>query len=94
MATGQPRLWMNIALGMKRGESLAPNLSIIVESRLKQKMQTRSYRLGRNPRVYPEQASSRTPLACCAEPTGSRRERFCCVPPTVGQTLRRSKKGE
>jgi hypothetical protein len=71
----------------ERGESLVPNLSIIVESRLKQKMQTRPYRLGRNPRVYPEQASSRTPLACSAEPTGSRRKRFCCVPPTVDQSL-------
>ena len=97
MATGQPRLGMSMlglgqailrmVPGMKRGEFLAPNLSIIVESRLKQKMQTWPYRLGRNPRVYPEQASPRTPLACCAEPTGSRQERFCCVPPTVGQSL-------
>ncbi len=71
----------------ERGESLASGLSIIVESRLKQKMQTRSYSLGRNPRVYPEQASSRTPLDCSAEPTGSRRKRFCCVPPTVDQSL-------
>jgi hypothetical protein len=80
-------LWMSVALGMERGESLAPSLSIIVESRLKQKMQTWSYSLGRNPRVYPEQAASRTPLACFAVPTGSRRERFCCVPPTVDQSL-------
>jgi hypothetical protein len=79
-------LWMSVALGMGRGQSLAPGLSIVVESRLKQKMQTWPYSLGRNPRVYPEQAPSRTPLACSAEPIGSRRKRFCCVPPKVGQS--------
>ena len=81
-------LWMGVALGMGRGQSLAPGLSIVVESRLKQKMQIWLYSLRRNLRVYLEQALSRTLLACSAQPTGSHREPFCWVPPKAGQTLK------
>ena len=58
------------------GKRRAPGIwsfSIIVESRLKQKMQTWSYSLRRHPSVYLEQAPARAPLACSAPPTGTRR---------------------
>ncbi len=70
------------------------SLSIVVNFRLKQKMQTWLYSLGRNPRVYLEQAPPRTPLACSAQPTGSRWIRFCCEPPRSAKALRRGKNGE
>jgi hypothetical protein len=70
------------------------SLSIVVNFRLKQKMQTWLYSLGRNPRVYLEQAPPRTPLACSAQPTGVRRERFCYVAPKAGQSLEEDKNGE
>jgi hypothetical protein len=43
-------------------------LSIIVNFKLKQKMQTWPYRLRRNPRMYLEQAPSGTPLALLSLP--------------------------
>jgi hypothetical protein len=70
------------------------SLSIVVNFRLKQKMQTWLYSLGRNPRVYLEQAPPRTHLACSAQPTGVRRERFCYVTPKAGQSLEEDKNGE
>jgi hypothetical protein len=75
--------------GLERGESLASGLSIIVESRLKQKMQTWPYGFRRNPRVYLKQALSQASLARSAQPTASRRKRLCCVPPRETKALRR-----
>jgi hypothetical protein len=94
VACGNARFLDRRRAGMERVKSLVSGLSLIVESRLKQKMQTWHYSPRRTPRVYLEQAPSRTPLACSAEPTGSRRERFFCVPPKAGQSPEEGKNGE
>ena|SRR5918992_3803984 len=80
--------------GMERGESLADGHVIIVECRLKQKMQIWLYSLRRNLRVYLEQAPSRTLLACSAQPTGSRGDGSVVYRPGQAKALRRDKNGE
>jgi hypothetical protein len=80
--------------GMESGVSLAAGHVIIVESRLKQKMQIWPYSLRRNPRVYLEQAPSRTYLACSAQPTGSRGNGSVVYRPGRAKAPRRDKNGE
>jgi len=69
------------------------SLSTTVNFKLKQKMQTWSYRLRRNPRMCLEQAPLMN-TSRSAQPTRSRRERLCCVPPRGAKALRRGKNSE